>query len=87
MVQALYVVFNNGLLINFGRTASQNNRWFTFPCAFSSFYRIAVTSITPVNFDDYKCVSYIWNNDNLAQAHVITTYNHTPAVDVIAIGF
>lgn len=77
---------NNGLLINFGQAISSSNRWFTFPCAFSSYYCVNVTSITPVGFDNYKCVSYVWVDGNLAQAHIITTSQHTPGVHIIAIG-
>ena len=87
IINGCVLVINNGLLINFGQAESTNNRWFTFPCAFSSYYCVNVTSITPVGFDDYKCVSYIWNNGNPAQVHVITTNQHTPGVYVIAIGF
>ena len=87
IINGSVLVINNGLLINFGTAAPQNNRQFTFPCAFSSSYSVTVTSITPVAFDDYKCVSYIWSDSNLARVHVITTYQHTPNVYVMAIGF
>ena len=77
---------NNGLIIQFGRARASNNRWFSFPIAFERFYSISTTSETPVGFDSYTCVTYVWTDSNLGGARVITTNQNTPGAHIIAIG-
>lgn len=78
---------NNGLILQFGTLAASNNRVFHYPISFSTKALPVVVSQCPINFDNYKCVTYIWSDSTLTYAHVITTSQHTPSGFIIVIGY
>ena len=76
------------MILQFGFIGiASNNRTFTYPITFGTRAIPVAANLTPQNFDNYKCVTYFWNDSNLSTVHIISTSQNTPGVFIIAIGF
>lgn len=60
---------------------------FTYPITLSKLFAISLTDQTPINFDDYRCTTYLWADTNTTAAHIITTAQQTPEGYIVIIGY